>query len=141
LRRLPGLTFTKLLGTGDGRTFDARDADLRRWGVLTVWATRAHAAAFGSPAGALRGWQRSAAEHWWALMRPLRVHGAWSGRQPFGAPAVGAARDDARPQTPPGTPHPPQDHTAPREPVAALTRARLRWSRAMRFWRAVPPVN
>src|SRR5690606_3742440 len=52
LRRLPGLTFTKLLGTGDGRTFDARDADLRRWGVLTVWATRAHAAAFGSPAGA-----------------------------------------------------------------------------------------
>ena len=120
LRRQPALRFSKLLGTGDGRTFDARDADLRRWGVLTVWPTPQEAADFARRTGPLRGWRRSATEHWWVTLRPLRTRGAWSGRQPFGA---GAADQPAH------------------EPVAALTRARLRWSRAARFWQAVAPVN
>jgi heme-degrading monooxygenase HmoA len=111
--------FWKLMGTGDGRTYDVRDADLRRWAVLTVWATTAHAAAFGEAAQVVAGWRTLADEHWWALLRPLRVSGCWSRRQPFGAP----------------------DHQRTDGPVAALTRARLRWSRARRFWRSIPPVT
>ena len=52
-------------------------------------------------------------------MRPLASRGRWSGREPFGDP-------------------PPQPCTGP---VAAITRARLRGSRALTFWRAVPPVS
>jgi hypothetical protein len=119
LRRQPDLTFWKLLGTGDGRTFDARDADLRRWGVLTVWPGQ-HSAQRFADATLLDGWRRLATEHWWATLRPVRAKGEWSQRQPFGPPFVDAAPD---------------------VPIAALTRARLRWSRAARFWRAIPPVN
>ena len=37
VRRMPGATFVKLLGTGDGTTFTMRDADLGHWGVLACW--------------------------------------------------------------------------------------------------------
>ena len=111
--------FWKLLGTGDGRTFDARDADLRRWGVLTVWPTEDHAADFSTRHDVVGGWRRLADEHWWALLRTLRVSGSWSRRQPFGA----------------------SDGQRATGPVAALTRARLRLSRAPRFWRSVAAVT
>src|SRR3978361_1701569 len=63
LRRVPGLRFAKLLGTGSGRTFTPRDADPRRWGLLTVWddARTADAFAEGRVVGA---WRRIAAEQW-----------------------------------------------------------------------------
>jgi hypothetical protein len=120
LRRQRDLRFRKLLGTGDGRTFDVRDADVRRWGLLTVWASSQVAADFGRPCGPLGGWRRSATEHWWTTLAPMRVRGTWSGRQPFGPVTLRDDRDG---------------------PVVALTRARLRWSTATRFWRAVPAVN
>jgi len=116
--RRAGPLFWKLLGTGDGRTFDARDADLRRWGVLTVWPTIDAATGFGG-AGVVGGWGDLAQEHWWTLLHPVRVSGSWSRRQPFGAAAERATDG----------------------PVAALTRARLRWSRATRFWRSVGAVT
>lgn len=118
LRRSAPL-FWKLLGTGDGRTFDARDADLRRWALLTVWSTDRDADAFARAGTVVAGWRRIADEQWWATLRPIRSTGRWSGRQPFG-PAVGAAPDG---------------------PIAVVTRARLRPARAGRFWRAVPPIN
>jgi hypothetical protein len=111
--------FWKLLGTGDGRTFDARDADLRRWAVLTVWPTAGDAGAFATRSAVVDGWSRLADEHWWAILHPIRVSGTWSRSQPFGT-AEGRRADG---------------------PVAAVTRARLRWSRAPRFWRAVRAVN
>lgn len=119
LRRTAPL-FWKLLGTGDGRTFDARDADLRRWVVLTVWRTPGDADAFGHHGGVVPGWHGIADEHWWALLRPLRATGRWSGAQPF-VPSDGGHGTDG--------------------PVAVITRARLRWLRAGRFWRSVPAVN
>lgn len=110
--------FWKLLGTGDGRTFDARDADLRRWAVLTVWPSRQDADAFVDDP-VVSGWGRLATEHWWGVLRPLRATGRWSGAQPF--VAADAARPDGA--------------------IAVVTRARLRWRRAARFWRSVGAVN
>lgn len=115
-RARPG--FWKLLGTSDGRTFDVRDADPRRWGVLTVWSSLDDADAFGADAAVIGGWSRLADEHWWATLRTIRAVGRWSHRQPFGHP-----------------------QRAAEGPVAVLTRARLRWSRAPRFYRSVAPVN
>jgi hypothetical protein len=118
VRRLPGLRFAKLLGTGDGRTFTARDADPRHWGVLATWDSAAAADAFETSrtAGA---WERIADERLRVRMRPLASRGRWSGRAPFGDPTP--VRADG--------------------PVASITRARIRPSKALTFWRAVPPVS
>ncbi|MFD2091121.1 monooxygenase [Blastococcus deserti] len=118
LRATPGLRFAKLLGTGSGRTFTARDADLRRWGLLAVWDDAAAASAFEQ--GPVPGrWRRFSAEEWVARLEPLAARGRWSGQEPFGHP---------RPRAWEG-------------PVAAITRARLVLRRAARFWAAVPPVS
>ena len=118
VRRRPGVLFAKVLGTGDGRTFTARDADLTRWALLTCWSSHDAAAEFDSSAVA-RGWDGAALERWRAELRPLAARGRWSGSEPFG---------DPRPQRWDG-------------PVAAITRARLRTRSALSFWRAVPPVS
>ena len=118
IRRTPGLRFAKLLGTGDGRTFTARDADPTRWGLLAAWAQPQAAGEFEHSA-VVGAWRALARESWRVELRPVAARGSWSGREPFGAP---------EPAPTPG-------------PVAAVTRARLTPSRALRFWSAVPPVS
>ena len=118
VRRIPGATFVKLLGTGAGRTFTPRDADPGHWAVLACWRddegparyeeSRSHAA-----------WSRTSHEQGRILMRPLASRGTWARRRPFGEPVV--ARWDG--------------------PVAAVTRARIRPSMWRAFWSAVPPVS
>jgi hypothetical protein len=119
LHRIEGLTFWKLLGTGDGHTFKLRDADLRRWGLLAVWASDDDLHRFERSSPVARGWRRLAEERWRADLRPLRSRGTWAGRQPFG-PAGGLPGQAG--------------------PVAAITRARVRLGRGRAFRQAVPPV-
>jgi hypothetical protein len=120
VRRLPGCTFAKLLGTGTGDSFTLRDADRRHWAALTCWETDAALEA-GEAAPPLRAWRAAAYEQARILMRPLRSRGRWSGREPFGAPDRAAAATGAG-------------------PVAALTRARIRPAQWRTFWSAVPAV-
>lgn len=123
LRRTPGLRFAKLLGTGSARTFTPRDADPHHWALLTVWDDgAAAAAAAGSPV--LRAWSRASHEELRVVMSPVRSRGRWSRREPFGAEGSGPVGGP-----PVGT-----------GLVASITRARLRPTRALSFWRAVPPV-
>ena len=114
-----GLTFRKLLGTGDGATFMPADADLRTWALLTVWDTRAQALAFEAHPTP-RGWRRIATQEWRADLACLRSRGRWSRRAPFEADPTLAGRWEG--------------------PVAALTRATIRPSRWRAFWAAVPDV-
>lgn len=123
LRRTPGLRFAKLLGTGSARTFTLRDADPHHWALLTVWDDRAAAAA-AAASPVLRAWSRASHEELRVAMSPVRSRGRWSRREPF-AP-VGEAPVG---ETPVGT-----------GAIASITRARLRPTRALSFWRAVPPV-
>ncbi|MFE9690065.1 monooxygenase [Micromonospora sp. NPDC005806] len=117
LRRLPGVRFAKLLGTGTGTGFGPGDADPTRWAALMVWDSPAAAAGFdASPVG--RSWARLASAAVRVELRPLTSRGEWSGRRPFGEPSGGPVTG----------------------PVLALTRARLRARRAVTFWRAIPPV-
>ncbi|MGH8930086.1 MAG: monooxygenase [Egibacteraceae bacterium] len=113
LRATPGVRFAKVLGTGDGSTFTLRDADIRRWALLIVWA--------GEPADTtpvIEGWRRITGEEWRADLALVHSRGRWAGREPFGEPAAGGYRG----------------------PVAAITRARLNPRHARAFWRAVPAV-
>jgi len=118
VRRAYGVTFAKLLGTGDGRTFTLRDADPLHWGLLAAWEDAGAAAQFAA-GRTHRAWNALARERLDVALRPLASRGLWSGRKPFGDPSPRRVRG----------------------PVAALTRARIRASRARAFWRAVPPVS
>jgi hypothetical protein len=118
LRTTPGLGFAKLLGTGDGRTFTARDADPRHWGLLATWHSTAAAAAFERGPVA-RSWGRVAQERLRVDLRPMASRGEWSRRRPFGDPQ-------------------PLPYAGP---VAAVTRARLAPRHMATFWRSVPPVS
>ncbi len=123
LRDVEGLRFAKLLGTGSARTFTPRDADPHHWALLTVWddvaAADAGAGAVGV-AAVVRGWDAAARERLRVRMTPLAARGRWSRAEPFGSDFPVPHRGDG--------------------PVAAITRARLRPTRAASFWRAVPPV-
>ena len=118
LRRAPGLRFAKLLGTGSGRTFTPRDADPRHWGLLAVWADAAARDDFATSPTA-RAWDRLRTEQLTVTMTPIASRGLWSRRAPFGDPV---------PRRTEG-------------PVAAITRARLRLTRARSFRAAVPAVS
>jgi hypothetical protein len=118
LRAAPGLRFAKLLGTGSGRTFTARDADPRRWGLLTVWDDESAAAGF-EQGGVPGRWRRFAEEEWVTRLEPLAARGLWSRQEPFGRPSRGRGRD--------------------RSPLSRGPRLVLR--RAARFRAAVPPVS
>lgn len=121
IRRLPGVRFTKLLGTSRPQTFTLRDADLHHWAALTVWAS-AGLADEGATSEPLRAWDRISHERLAVRLAPLSSRGRWSKVAPF----AGSAADV---------------NTASRSahhPVAAITRARLRMRRAPDFWRSVP---
>ncbi|WP_238420570.1 monooxygenase [Gordonia sp. 'Campus'] len=139
LRRTPGLRFAKLLGTGTSRTFTLDSADLRHWAALTVWHDEAAArAAADSPV--LRRWQDSSTEELRVTMRPLRSKGRWSRVDPFGSDPSTRSNHTTTNQT--TSNHTTTGDAGPRwtGPVAALTRARLRPTTMVSFWRAVPPV-
>lgn len=121
LRRTPGLRFGKLLGTGDGRTFTVRDADLRHWGVLATWDSADAAEAFEDGPVA-RAWGRIADERLRVRLRPVASRGAWARQRPFGDPVP--------------TPYEQSSGT-----VAAITRARIAPRHLVTFWRSVPPVS
>jgi hypothetical protein len=117
VRRAPGLTFAKLLGTGAGRTFTPLDADPHHWGLLAAWTSAGAADGFAA-SSVTRGWADISDEILQVRMVPLAARGRWSGREPFGDPRP--ARWDGA--------------------VAAITRARLRWPTMGRFLAASPPV-
>lgn len=119
LRRVQGLRFHKLLGSGAGG-FGALP-NLRRYGLLAVWDAPAAADAFFAAGPLWQAYQRRAAETWTARLQPIKAHGRWDGANPFdyAGPAVGPAAG----------------------PVAVLTRASIRWWKAPRFWRYVAPTS
>lgn len=143
LRATPGVRFGKLLGTGSGTGFGPSDVDLTRWAALAVWSDPARAADFDDgPVG--RAWARIADAGARLELRPMASRGRWAGVEPFGVdPARRPPPADGDPaRRPPPAGHGPPAARQPTSggPVLALTRARLRPSRAVTFWRAIPPV-
>lgn len=118
LRALPEVTFAKLLGTGSGRTFTVRDADINHWGAMVVTRSAGASAEALAASGPIRRWEAIAEETLVVRMRPLASRGQWAGREPFGSP------------------HPHRWDG----PVAAVTRGRIRARQLARFLSAVPPV-
>ena len=116
LKRLPGVSFVKLLGTGKGESFTPKDADPYRWGALvTIQKDNLDNL---DKSKVIRGWQKIAKKEYRVILKPISVHGLWSGKQPFEVEKF--------------------DWNGK---IAAITRARIVWRKNLIFWRAVPPVT
>jgi len=117
LRRVPGMRFVKVLGSGQGGGFGLRPSP-SVMGLFCVLENRAAAVAFGAPGGPLQRWRDRASESFTVKLKAFSCRGSWSGTRlsvTAAAPSVG--------------------------PVAALTRASIRPLRAAAFWRMEPPAE
>ncbi len=117
LRRSKGVTFAKLLGCGKGETFTPTDADPTRWGCLVVISQSELAALDNSPT--IRAWRTKSVSEFRVVLDPIASTGMWSKQKPF-------------------QPSAPTDFEGQ---VVAITRARIKASQTMRFFKSVPPVT
>ena len=114
LRRSANVGFFKSLGTGKGETFTPADANALRWGLIAqVNDIEAFDRSF-----VVKQWRKNSVDEFRALLEPISSHGKWAGKEPF----VATAKDW-------------------NGPVAAITRARIKWHQNFRFWSSVPPVT
>lgn len=113
-RRIEGVAFAKLMGTGTGKTFTPSDADLSQWAILFVCEDleKIDSSKF------LSRWSTRSIKIDKYLLNPISSHGKWSKKEPFNVSSPNNANG----------------------PIVAITRARLKWSQAIRFWRSIPPV-
>jgi len=117
LRRNQKITFFKSLGTGKGETFTPNDADAKRWGLLVV-IDASEVNSFDA-SSLISNWRNISTAEYRAVLQPISAHGLWSKREPFNQNQISNWQG----------------------PVAAITRARIKWSMNQKFWRAVPPVT
>jgi len=116
LKRLPGVSFVKLLGTGKGESFTPKDADQLRWGILvTIKESNLDAL---ENYFVLKLWRRISNNQYRVILKPISSHGLWSKQDPF---LVEKFEWSGK--------------------VAAVTRARIVWRKNFQFWKAVPPVT
>jgi spheroidene monooxygenase len=115
--RVPGIGFWKLCGSGTGEGFTPLP-NTAVYAILATWPDEKTARRQTAEAGIYRRYRRRAAEDWTVFLTPTSARGVWSGIEPFTvteAPCPG--------------------------PLAALTRATVKPSIAMKFWRKVPDIS
>jgi hypothetical protein len=116
LKRSPGISFIKLLGTGKGETFTPKDADQFRWGILVT--IKQDDLDRLEQSLVLKIWRKISLNEYRIMLKPISSHGYWSGKQPFEVEKFEWSGK-----------------------IAAITRARIVWRKNFQFWRAVPPVT
>jgi spheroidene monooxygenase len=116
LRRIPGLDFARLCGSGTGEGFTPRP-NTAVWAIFSVWSDGARAREGVAFEQVFQRWRARASESFTLYLEPYSARGAWGGVTPF-AP-----------------------HGAAGGVVAALTRATVRPAHALRFWRRVPDIS
>lgn len=117
LRKIEGVTFSKLLGCGRGITFTPGDADLHRWGLIACIPQKDLESLDNS--SVIERWRKNSESEYRLLLLPTKGHGHWSGKEPFDFS---------------------QDNYLPGESVVAITRARITLRRYFTFLKAVRPV-
>ena len=117
MRDIPGLAFWKLLGTG--ARFGGATPDWRRYAFLGVWDDASHADTFWTGSEVMTRYRARAESSITHRLLVTRSNGSWDGQRPFGQDAVAPSKG----------------------PVAVLTRAALRPSRQLVFWRYATAVE
>lgn len=115
LRGVTGLRFAKVLGSGHEGGFGLRPSASHQ-GVFLLFDGERAARGFVDAGPQMQAYRERARELCAVLLQPVSARGRWSGQ---------ALRPSAAP-------------LQPGEPVAALTRASIRPTRALAFWRHAP---
>lgn len=110
--------FWKLMGCGKNGTFDI-NPDWQQWALMTVWENEAEYKKFNQSSFITNWWKKLSTERTDYLCTPYESHGKWDGEEPFGNPT------------------PDRTYTGP---IAVLTRATIRLTKAQDFWKNVPKV-
>lgn len=118
LADVPGLQFTKMLGSGSGNGFSIWP-NFGVYGLLGVWEEERKARDFLEHSAWMDTFRQKARSVWTVFMRTAVAHGAWDGQSPF-------------------TPDIPYDKN---QLVAVITRATIHPKKLWQFWRFVPPVS
>jgi heme-degrading monooxygenase HmoA len=116
IRKTPGLTFYKLMGSGKDPGFNPLP-DWSVYALLCNWENEAAANDFFQNAAKFKEYQKHTSEQWTIFMKPIHAKGLWSGANPF-SPASDL------------------DETNPL--IAVITRATIRKKNLVQFWRYVP---
>ena len=120
LKQKEGLRFFKLMGTGGGNGFSLWP-DFGTYAFLGVWDNQKSADDFLSDNEIIKTYYQKASLIRTIKMIPVKSHGLWSGQNPFREQKL-QTRDAEL-------------------PVAVITRATLRFSRLLAFWRSVPHAS
>ena len=114
---VPGIGFWKLCGSGTGEGFTPVP-NTGVYAILATWPDEATAREQTAGASIFQRYRRRSVEDWTVFLAPTSARGVWSGVAPF---------------TVTETPCP--------GPLAALTRATVKPSVALKFWRKVPDIS
>jgi len=112
LKKVEGLSFTKLLGSGGKQGFGI----LPNWGLyglLGVWNNLSSADNFFNNHPLLLDFKAKSISHQHIYLEPLSSHGKWDGQEPFAGSnqkSVGK--------------------------IAVITRAKIKWKKIWQFWRS-----
>lgn len=115
LQDVPGLLFSKVLGSGFEGGFGLRPSPSRQ-GMFGLFESLSAAQAFVTNSSVLQAYQERSDEFCWALLKTWSCRGSWDGQ----SLEVCAAQPI-------------------KGPVAALTRASIKLGKAPAFWRHAPP--
>jgi hypothetical protein len=115
LQDVPGLLFSKVLGSGFEGGFGLRPSPSRQ-GMFGLFESLSAAQAFVTDSSLLQAYQERSDEFCWALLKTWSCRGSWDGQ----SLEVCAAQPI-------------------KGPVAALTRASIKLGKAPAFWRHAPP--
>lgn len=131
LRREPGIRFAKVLGSGHDGGFGLRPS-ASRLGLFLLFDSEASARGFIERSAHLQDWRRHASECCVALLRATSARGQWDGHGLEVAAPASEGNASARPSRDSGA-------GSAAGAVAVLTRASIRPSRLLAFWRHAPP--
>ncbi|MBA3898904.1 MAG: DUF3291 domain-containing protein [Bacteroidetes bacterium] len=116
LQQVKGQSFYKLMGSGKGEGFNPFP-DWSVYSLLQVWENEAAAQAFFEEAPIMQKYRKHASETWTIFMKSILAKGLWSGKNPF------------------------QESSSLSQKIpylAVITRATIKASRLIPFWRYVP---
>ena len=118
LADIPGLQFSKMLGSGAGNGFSIWP-NFGVYGLLGVWENEEMARSFLEKEELMKAFRQKTKSIWTVFMRSAQAHGAWDQQSPF-VSTVDYDKDAL---------------------VAVITRATIHTNKLWQFWRFVPPVS
>ena len=118
LKNIAGLVFYKLLGSGAENGFSSKP-NFGAYALLCIWESETDATTFFEKNSFFNNYKSRSSESFTVFAHAAEAHGKWDGKQPF----VSNATLDLN------------------KPVMVLTRARIRFSKLISFWRKVGQVS